>query len=269
MTAPEKWSNIRPGHPYVLLTNDDGIQSPELLALAQHVSQVAYIAIVAPEHNWSAAGHTKTMHKPLRVSHTKLLNGQPALAASGSPSDCVALVLLGLLGTQPSLVISGINVGANVGHDLTYSGTVSAAMEAVIGGVPAVAISLDSYESADPRLAAQFAAELVPRVLAHHQAHPLLLNVNVPVLPEGEMRGVQVTRLGRRLYRDALIERSDPRGRSYYWIGGDPPEGVPEEGTDIGALAQGYISVTPIRLDMTDVKALEGLRAWNLGLPPV
>jgi 5'-nucleotidase len=258
---------VDPGQPYVLLTNDDGIDSPALLALAQEVAKVAQVAVIAPEHNWSAAGHTKTMHKPLRVASARLPNGQTALAASGSPSDCVALALLGLLGAPPALVISGVNVGCNVGHDLTYSGTVSAAMEAVIGGVPAMAVSLDSYEPADPTLAAHFAAKLVPQMLAQSWPIPLLLNINVPARPTEQVRGARITRLGQRLYRDALVQRHDPRGRSYYWIGGDPPSGVPEPGTDIGALAEGYISITPIRLDMTDVAAMDALQSWNLELP--
>jgi 5'-nucleotidase len=204
------------------------------------------------------------MHKPLRVTPAHLADGTPALATSGSPSDCVALALLGILERRPDLVVSGINQGANVGHDLTYSGTVSAAMEAVIASIPAIAISLDSFESQSFALAAGFAAQLAARVLSERLERPLLLNVNVPALPAEQIRGVEVTRLGQRVYRDELVHRSDPRGRAYYWIGGEPPAGIPEEGSDIGALSRGFISVTPVSLDLTDREGLGILRQWKL-----
>jgi 5'-nucleotidase len=257
---------VGPGdaRPYILVTNDDGIAAPGLMALAQALRALGDVAVVAPEHNWSAAGHSKTMHKPLRVTPTRLADGSEALTASGSPSDCVALALLGILDRRPDLVISGINQGANLGHDLTYSGTVSAAMEGVISGLSAMAVSLDSYEHQDFSGAAHYAALLAGRLLAARPPRPLLLNVNVPPLPLEELAGVQVTRLGTRLYRDALVERKDPRGRSYYWIGGDPPAGEPEQGTDIGALASGYVSVTPILLDLTDHAQLDLLRTWGM-----
>jgi len=252
------------GRPYILLTNDDGINAPGLLALRHALSEIGDVAVIAPEHDWSAAGHSRTMHKPLRVRPAKLADGSDALVSSGSPSDCVALILLGLLERRPELVISGVNLGANVGCDLTYSGTVAAGMESVIGGVSAIAISLDSYELSDFCPAARFAAYLAGQVLAAGGGEPLLLNVNVPALPEGAIKGVQITRLGRRIYHDVLVPRADPRGKAYYWIGGEPPAGLPEEGTDIGALAQGYISVTPILLDLTYYSKLAALRAWKL-----
>lgn len=155
----------------------------------------------------------------------------------------------------------------------TYSGTVAAAMEAVIAGIPAIAVSVDGLEIADPTVAAAFVARLAVLVLPTDGVHPrnttgevLLLNVNVPNLPRAALRGVQITRLGRRVYRDALVERRDPRGRTYYWIGGEPPSGVPEEGTDIGALDAGFISVTPILMDLTDYHRLPMLRAWQIAL---
>ena len=254
--------------PMILLTNDDGIQAPGLLALASSLRGCGEVAVVAPDRNWSASGHAKTMHRPLRAWQTKLTDGHVAIATDGSPADCVAMALLGLLDHTPDLVVSGINPGANVATDMTYSGTVTAAMEGVIGGIPAIAASLDSYQEADYGVAARFVAHLALRVLESDPTEPLLLNVNVPARPAEEIKGVQVTRLGRRVYRDALIKRSDPRGRYYYWIGGEPPTGVSEEGTDIGALSEGYISVTPLRLDLTDHARLSSLREWELGLPP-
>jgi 5'-nucleotidase len=253
--------------PYFLLTNDDGVDAPGLLALKQAFAELGDVVVVAPEHNWSAAGHTKTMHKPLRVHPGKLADGSEALITSGSPSDCVALALLGLIERKPNLVISGINLGANVAQDLTYSGTVAAAMEGVITGIPAIAASLDATEPGDYAVAARFVAYLAAQLLQAGLTDQLLLNVNVPALTAGKIRGVKVTRLGCRLYHDVLVQRTDPRGKAYYWIGGEPPGGVPEEGTDIGALAQGYISVTPILLDLTDYAKLPILESWRLAVP--
>ena len=207
------------------------------------------------------------MHKPLRVAYAELEDGSPAYLSNGAPSDCVALALLGILDREPDLVISGINNGANLGHDITYSGTVAAAMEAVIFGVPAIAVSLDTYDRPEPaalEAAASFVARLASAVLEHGLPPAHLLNVNVPHRPAGEIAGVEVTRLGRRVYQDVLVERQDPRGRPYYWIGGEAPTGISEEGTDIGALFQGKVSVTPIHLDMTAFDLVPELEQWNL-----
>ena len=255
--------------PHILVTNDDGHQAPALAILAQALRSVGQVTVFAPDHNWSAAGHNKTMHKPLRMQRVTLSDGSRAFACSGSPSDAVALALLGLLQRRPDLVVSGINHGANLGHDVTYSGTVAAAMEGVIFDVPSIAVSLDTWQRAAKAAlaaAADFAATLARQVLEHGLPPGVLLNVNVPNVPPSEMRGVQVTRLGTRVYRDELIERLDPRGRPYYWIGGEEPTGEPGEGTDFGALRQGAISVTPIHLDMTEYRVLDRLRDWNLSL---
>lgn len=264
----------------ILLTNDDGIEAPGLRALLnalmRHLSLPDAIVVFAPDHNWSAAGHTKTMHKPLRVSAYPLaldMDGRstrvPAYITTGAPSDCVALALLGILPDRPELVVSGINLGPNLGHDITYSGTVAAAMEAVIAGLPAVAVSLDTYElGQDYDYAAQVAAHVVAQVLDRRDSEGglpagTLLNVNVPALPPAEIAGVAITRLGRRVYRDVLIERADPRGRPYYWIGGEPPAGHLDEGTDIWAVAHGYVSVTPLQLDMTGHELIPVLAGWQ------
>jgi len=253
---------------HILLTNDDGIQAPGLRALVEALRPLARLSVFAPDHNWSAAGHTKTMHKPLRVARypfSDVAGGDvEAYTSTGAPSDCVALALLGFLPDRPDIVVSGINQGANLGHDVTYSGTVAAAMEAAIFGLPAVAVSLDSYESQEYGLAARVAAGVVARVQEHGLPRDTILNVNVPPLGPAELAGVAVTRLGRRVYRDVLIERRDPRERPYYWIGGEPPSGHLDEGTDIWAVAQGYVSVTPIHLDMTDHELIPRLEAWNL-----
>ena len=248
----------------ILRTNDVGINALGLSALRQALAPLARLVIFAPDHNWSAAGHTKTMHKPLRVSHLPLEDGTDAYTTTGAPSDCIALALLGILPQRPDLVVSGINQGPNLGHDVTYSGTVAGAMEAVISGLPAVAVSLDSYESHDFSLAAQVAARIVGQVLNRGLPAGVFLNVNVPCpSPGSELSGIAITRTGRRVYRDVLIERRDPRGRPYYWIGGDVPGGHLDEGTDIWAVANGYVSVTPMHLDMTAHDLLPDLQTWQ------
>jgi 5'-nucleotidase len=256
----------------ILLTNDDGIEAPGLRALLQALRPLAEVMVFAPDHNWSAAGHTKTMHKPLRIDRYSLDcppttddegEGIEAYTTTGAPSDCVALALLGILPQQPDLVISGINQGANLGHDLTYSGTVAAAMEAVIFGLPAVAVSLDSYDSHDFAAAAAVAAQVVGQVQERGLPPGTFLNVNVPNCAQQEIAGVAITRLGQRVYRDILVERHDPRGRPYYWIGGEPPSGHLDDGTDIWAVANGYVSITPIHLDMTAHDLIPVLEDWQ------
>ena len=251
---------------YILVTNDDGIESPALLPLKQALDQVAETIVFAPDHNWSASGHPKTMHKPLRVDPVTLPDGSQALSSSGAPSDCVALALLGIIERRPDLIVSGINLGSNLGYDVFYSGTVAAAVEGVINGIPAIALSLDSFESVDYAGPASFAARLAQAVVDRGLPADMFLNVNFPALPWEEVKGVAVTRLGRRVYRDELVSRKDPRGRPYYWIGGKPPSGVPDRGTDIGAIVNGYVSITPIHLDMTAYHFREDLRRWDLQL---
>jgi 5'-nucleotidase len=252
--------------PHILVTNDDGITSPGLLALKNALVAVGDVTVMAPNHNWSASGHVKTMHKPLRVDEVRLADGTPALTTDGAPSDAVALAFLGIIERPIDLVISGINRGANLGHDVTYSGTVTAAMEGVIAGVPSIAVSVNSLTYEDFSVSGSIAAGTAREVLEKGLPSGVLLNINVPPIPADQVRGVLVTRMGLRIYRDELIRRLDPRGRPYYWIGGPAPTGIEEEGTDIGAVAQGYISITPIQLDLTAYGMLERLQEWDLAL---
>jgi 5'/3'-nucleotidase len=249
---------------HLLLTNDDGIDAPGLLALAQATRTIAKVSILAPDHNWSASGHVKTLHRPLRVWPTSLADGTPALTTDGAPSDCVALALLGLIERPIDLVISGINPFANIGHDVTYSGTVTAAMEAALAGHPAMAVSLDSAEAPSSveayRVAAEIAALLAGRVLDDGLPPAVLLNVNVPARPRADLSGLLLTRQGTRVFHDSLLRREDPRGRPYYWIGGGAPSADSDPGTDSRALADGFVSVTPLQLDLTAYPALETLR---------
>lgn len=251
---------------HILVTNDDGVTAPGLLALAQEMRRLGEVTVLAPDHNWSASGHVKTMERPLRVRETKLADGSPALTTDGAPSDCVALALLGVVQEKIDLVMSGINPNANIGHDVTYSGTVTAAMEAVISDVPGIAVSLDSkpgHGELDYGPAARIAARVASQVIANLLPAGVLLNVNVPCLPEEQIKGIQITRQGLRVYHDALDARKDPRGRPYYWIGGEFPTGVEEDGTDVGALGEGYVSITPLQLDLTAYQAMDRLKAWQ------
>ena len=247
---------------HILVTNDDGVTAPGLFALVEALRDVGEVSVLAPERNWSASGHVKTLHRPLRVREVKLQDGSLALASDGAPSDCVALAVLGLV-SDVDLVVSGINPNANVGHDVTYSGTVTAAMEAVIWGLPGLAVSMESPENhlgaVDYAPAAQIAKKVAELMLNSQMPEDIVLNLNVPGLPSSEIKGMQVTRQGLRVYHDELLIRSDPRGVPYYWIGGDPPTGIPDQGTDIGALKAGFASLTPLNLDLTAANTLQAL----------
>ncbi len=236
----------------ILLTNDDGVFSEGLFALHAALSPHHDVTVIAPDRNWSISGHQRTMDRPLRVSEVKLRDGSPAFSTDGTPADCVALAVLGLLDQVPELVISGINNGNNLGDDITYSGTVAAAMEGIISEIPAIAVSMGTKPEWPVDTGAKFIKRLVDQVTIHGQAKDILLNVNIPNLPEDEIKGVQITRLGRRIYKDELIVRNDPRGNKYYWIGGESPPLHPRlDGSDVTAIDDGYVSITPIHMDLT------------------
>lgn len=253
---------------HILVTNDDGVYAPGLLALVQELRKLGKVSVLAPDHNWSASGHVKTLSRPLRAKPVQLADGSPALTSDGAPSDCVALAVLGVIEESIDLVVSGINPNANIGHDVTYSGTVTAAMEAVISGIPAVAVSLDAPEyfsgPLDYSLAAVAGRKVSESLMQRHLPKHVLLNVNVPYLKEEELKGYHITRQDMRIYRDELVKREDPRGRPYYWIGGEAPTGVNEVGTDFGDLAAGYVTVTPIQLDMTAYSLMDEIKSWHL-----
>ncbi len=254
---------------HILVTNDDGVTAPGLLALAHEMRKLGKVSIVAPDRNWSASGHVKTLDRPLRVKEVHLTDDSLAWAADGAPSDCVALAVCGFLEEKVDLVVSGINPYANLGDDVTYSGTVTCAMEAAIWGVPAVAMSVNSPSDhlglVDYGPAARVASKVAQSVAHYGLPSQVLLNVNVPYLPENEIKGFLVTRQGLRVYHDKVDQRLDPRHRPYYWVIGELPTGIPERGTDIGALAEGYVSVTPIQLDLTAYHAIADLNTWTWG----
>ncbi len=250
----------------ILVTNDDGVQSDGLFALVSALRAVGDIFVVAPERQQSATGHSITLHKPLRLSETRLRDGTPAFASNGTPSDCAALGILEVMGGQVDLVVSGINHGPNLGWDVHYSGTVSAAIEAAMIGFPSVAVSVASWEKAihwEP--AAQFAAQIARRLRSQPLPPHTVLNINAPNRPQAELAGVAVTTQGRRQYVDRLDKRLDPVGRPYFWLGGSLAEEAAgaEAGSDVRAVADGKISLTPLHLDLTAYSLLPALAEWE------
>ncbi len=240
--------------PLILVCNDDGIHSAGLAALADVLDPLGEVVVVAPDREQSACSHALTLHRPLRIDEI----GARRFTVDGTPTDCVNLAVNAILERRPSLLVSGINRGANLGDDVTYSGTVSAAMEGTLLGIASIAVSLVGRGPYDFGPAAAFAMRLARSVLERGLPADTLLNVNVPT---GEPKAVTPTRMGRRRYGDAIVEKLDPRGRKYYWIGGDDVPFVAEEGTDFHAIHQGAISVTPIHLDLTNYRALDELDA--------
>ena len=255
--------------PRVLVTNDDGIESRGLLMLKQALEPVGDVYVLAPETNQSAVGHSMTFMRPLRVRQRVLDDGSAGWSVDGSPTDAVSLAFLGYFGVGFDLVASGINHGANLGDDVTYSGTVGAAMEAVLSGCPAFAISQESSGEPDFDLARQVAALVARNILEHGLGAGELLNVNVPSVSVDEVAGIELTRMGKRVYQDQLLERLDPRGTPYYWFGGPPPTGLAEPGTDFHAVVNGRVAITPIQLDLTARRLLERIRGWQWQLPGI
>jgi len=248
--------------PRILVTNDDGVFSEGIERLAAALSEVGEVFTVAPDQERSAAGHSLTLHHPLRAKKI----GPQRWSVDGTPTDCVNWGVLHLLkDDRPKLLFSGINLGLNLGDDVTYSGTVSAAFEGTLIGIPSVAISQEIETGFTFDAAAAFAPQLARDLLTQPLPPGTLINVNVPA---GSVRGVRVVRQGRRRYGEAVIEKTDPRGRPYYWIGATPPQGDLENGTDLQAVAEKYISLTPLHLDLTDYRSLEVLTAVAARLTP-
>lgn len=245
----------------IMVTNDDGISAPGIIALAAALRPLGRLAVVAPDREQSAISHAITLHHPLRAEQ----RGDDIFAVSGTPTDCVNLGIHNLLDFRPDLVVSGINRGANMGDDVTYSGTVSAAMEATLMGIPAVAISLaTSSEGANYAAAAAFICSIIRRILAEGLPPDTFLNINVPDLPAEHLKAPVITRQGKKRYQGAIVDKIDPRGKQYYWIGSMEPTYDDVEGTDFAAVSRGHISITPLHLDLTNYASLDVLRGWNL-----
>ena len=246
----------------ILVTNDDGIHAPGLTVLAEAMTQLGAVVVIAPEQDNSAVSHALTMTRPLRVREL----APDRLAVDGTPTDCVTLAIGMVLPTRPALVVSGINPGPNLGDDVSYSGTVSAAVEATMLGVPALAVSLAGEEPYRFDTAAGFAVQLARRILEHGLPRDTLLNVNVPNLAAAQIAGVRFTRQGRRVYDGAIQETFDPWGRRHYWIGGGTPCWDKGEDTDAQAILADCVSITPLHLDLTNHAALRKLRGEWEGL---
>jgi len=247
----------------ILLSNDDGIQSEGLHALEGSFAELGEVYTVAPDREQTSMSHALTLHRPLRVHELS----PRRFAVDGTPTDCVKLALTGLLAVKPDLVVSGINKGPNLGDDIIYSGTVSAAIEGTLLGIPSIATSVAALEGFQFEPAAEFTLALARRMLDVGLPLHTLLNVNVPALPKDQLKGWRVTRQGKRHYSEQVIERVDPRGRKYYWIGGDNLGFTRDQDTDCMAVHEGYISVTPLQVDMTSYRLLQDLQHLNLTWP--
>jgi 5'-nucleotidase len=255
---------------HILLTNDDGVESPGLAALAAALEPLGRLSVIAPDRNRSGIGRGITINGPLHVEEAVLVDGRPALATDGTPVDCVRFAALGLFGEPPDVVVSGINLGMNLGDDVTYSGTVAAALEGVLLGVPSIAASQSpvARTAAGPiwdfRASADFVARLVPMASDIDFPRHVVLSVNAPGLPPEGIRGARLTRLGRRIYDDQLILEAEQNGRRRYSIYGMNPSHHREEGTDFAAVEAGQLSVTPIHFDLTDIAEMSRLERLQL-----
>jgi 5'/3'-nucleotidase len=248
--------------PKILVTNDDGIHSAGIKALAEALEEIGDVVVVAPAHEMSAASHSLTLMRPLRIDKID----ERHYSIDGTPTDCVTLAMSHILkGDPPSLVVSGINKGGNLGDDVTYSGTVAGALEASIYGLPGIAISLVQRVDFDFGPAAELARELARRVLGDGLPQGTLLNVNVP---PGPVRGIRVTKQGTKIIKPTIIEGTDPRQRKYYWIGEESLTWNEEEGTDYEALRHGLVSITPLRNDLTDFRVLDEIKSrdWDINM---
>jgi len=243
----------------ILVTNDDGIGAEGLLTLKNALTCLSEVLVVAPDREQSGTSHSLTLNHPLRLREV----AESFMSIDGTPTDCVLLACNGLLKNKPDLVVAGINHGPNLGEDVIYSGTVAAAIEGVLQGVPSIAISVAGRAPYSFDVASSFAIKLARMVLGGGNSQTLL-NVNVPNLPVGNISRVRITKLGNRVYRDLLIKKVDPRGKNYYWIGGDEPSWRSAEDTDCRAIEEGMISVTPLMLDMTDYDKISEMEKLNL-----
>jgi 5'-nucleotidase len=247
----------------ILCTNDDGYMAMGLQVLAEAARSLGRVTVVAPDREQSATSHSLTLHHPLRARRAP----DGTLVVDGTPTDCVILAVNALLDERPDFCLSGVNHGPNMGEDVLYSGTVAAAMEATVLGIPSVALSFNgpNFESIEGWGGSL--ARLLPRLVRPDALPPAtLLNVNLPDIPPGEVKGVRVTSLGERRYSDSLTRAEDPSGREYFWIGGGSSRWRGGEDSDFRAVEEGYISVTPLHLDLTNYDLIEEIRGWNLDL---
>jgi 5'-nucleotidase len=244
----------------ILLSNDDGYFAPGLAVLAKTLSTIADVVVVAPERDRSGASNSLTLDRPLMLRQAD----SGFYYVNGTPTDCVHLAVTGMLETLPDMVISGINHGANMGDDTVYSGTVAAATEGYLLGVPAIAVSLTNHSGGHFETAAQVVLGLVERIFAQSVLSPMLLNVNVPDVPYSVLNGQKITRLGRRHKAEPVVKSTNPRGQTVYWVGAAGSAQDASEGTDFYAIAQQQVSITPLQIDLTHYQQMEALRTWLL-----
>jgi 5'-nucleotidase len=245
----------------ILISNDDGIHSPGLKALYDSLTSLGEIYVIAPDRNRSATSHSVTLYSPLRVKEVL----DHWYMVDGTPSDCINLGVNGILkDKKPDLVAVGINEGGNLGDDITYSGTVMAAVEGALLGIPSIAVSLVTRNNFQFRIAASFSQKLCQYIIRKRLPSNTVLNVNVPNIPRKDLKGISITRQGKRIYSGAVIEKVDPRGQKYYWLGGVEDGWNGEKGTDFHAVNNGKISITPLNIDLTDYSAYKDLLHWKI-----
>ncbi len=247
----------------ILLANDDGINAAGIKAMKKALSTIAEVTVVAPETEMSAVGHSITISDPLRVREVSVNGDLFGIAVNGTPADCVKIAIRALMDTKPDMVVSGINHGQNVATNVIYSGTVSAATEGTILGIPSVAISLASFASRDFTVASEYGARIVKQVAARGLPKGVLLNVNVPACPRDEVKGVKVCHLGQSKFKEIFEKRVDLRQDSYYWQGGHMEVDESDSDADIGWLHRNWITVTPIHFDLTRYDFLDQIRQWE------
>jgi 5'-nucleotidase len=250
--------------PLILLTNDDGIYSQGILAAWQELRRVAEVQVVAPDAERSAVGHAITLLLPLRTKEVIRRRVRFGYAVNGMPADCVKIAVKAILPRKPDLVVSGINLGSNTGTNVIYSGTVSAATEARILGIPSIAVSLATFTDPDFSYAARFTRKLALAVISHGLPDKTLLNVNVPNLPEEKIKGVAITRQGDSRVEERFEKRTDPRNQTYYWLDGTFRIQEPNKEADAAMVSKGYVSITPVQYDLTAYSAIETLKGWDL-----
>ena len=248
--------------PLLLVTNDDGVDSPALQILVDALHDLGEVRVFAPDREQSGVGHGISLHRPLRVKEIR----ERWYMIDGTPTDCVLLAVREFLPRRPDLVLSGINSGPNLGDDVTYSGTVAGAYEGMLLGIPSIALSNASHEPSDYKTAAKCGALLARHVLENGLPKDTVLNVNIPNLPFEKLEGIAITKQGLREFEDEIIRREDPRGKAYYWIGGYRPKSISHPGTDIEAIEQNKVSVTPLHRNLTNLDAFEALKARNIQL---
>ncbi|MCX8086510.1 MAG: 5'/3'-nucleotidase SurE [Rhodocyclaceae bacterium] len=246
----------------ILISNDDGYFAPGLLALYEAVRELGEVTVVAPERNRSGASNSLTLDRPLHLKEVQEGPTKGFFYVNGTPTDCVHLAVTGMLEHEPDMVLAGINWGPNMGDDTIYSGTVAAAMEGYLLGVPAIAFSLASFEGRHFDTAARVARRLVERFRLQPFGAPLLLNVNVPDVPWDVLAGERVTRLGRRHKAEPVVKQISPRGETVYWVGAAGAAADAGEGTDFHAVEHGWVSITPLQIDLTHVGQIEAVRQW-------